>query len=208
MGLRKLLLCLSIATSLHAQTTTLTLSGPASVTPGNSINATLTVSGTAGQAIVAQQWSMVLPTGFTVGTPTVASAQPTGDTAQCGTLACLLWGTLTSITDGTLVTIPITVSATAALGTQTLNTSALFAATAAGLNVNGLVVGTPYTIKVLSPCDFNGDGVINTADVQIIVNAIINGTACPISAANGGCTISTAITELSVALGVTSCKLP
>jgi hypothetical protein len=205
--MRKLLLVIAAAASLRAQTTTVTLSGPGTITPGNSLNATLSIAGSAGQAIVALQWSLVLPAGFTVGAPTMASSEPSGDTAQCGTAACLIYGSLTSVVDGTLATIPISVSATAALGTQSLNVSSLFASTAAGFNVNGLVSGAPYSLKVLSRCDLNGDGTVNIADIQLIVNAVLNASACPISAASGGCTILTVVTEESVAAGVTACKL-
>lgn len=203
--MRKLVFLLAAVAS--AQTTTITLTGPASVTPGNAFNATLAIAGSAGQGIVDLQWSLVLPTGFTIGTPVMASSEPSGDQAQCGTAACLIWGSLTAVADGTLATIPITVSTSAALGAQSLNVSGLLAATAQGFNVNGLTPGASYSIKVLSRCDFNGDGVVNVADVQLVVNALLNGTSCPIVAASGGCTAITVVVEESVAAGVTACKL-
>lgn len=205
--MKRLLFLPILTAALWGQTTTVTLTGPASVTPGNSFNATLSIAGTGSQGIVDLQWSLLLPAGFTPGTPAMASSEPSGDVAQCGTAACLIWGSLTSMADGTLATIPITVSTTAALGSQSLNVSGLFAATAQGFNVNGLTAGAAYSIKILSRCDFNGDGAVNVADVQTVVNAVLNATACPISAASGGCTAITVVVEESVAAGVTACKL-
>lgn len=202
----KLLAALAFCGLLSAQTTTLTLTGPASVTAGGNFVATLAVSGSASQGIVALQWSMGLPAGFAIGQPTVSSTDPTGDTGTCGVVICLLYGSLTALADGTLATIPVAVASTATPGTQTIPLSGIFAATADGLNVNGLVAGSPLSIKVLSPCDLNGDGVVNVADVQLIVAAIVSGAACPVSVANGGCSILTLVQEVVAATGG-ACKI-
>lgn len=204
---RMLPILLASTRLLLAQTTTITLTGPASITPGSSLNATLSIAGSAGQGIVDLQWSLVLPTGFTAGAPVMASSEPSGDQAQCGTAACLIWGSLTAVADGTLATIPITVSTGATLGTQIINVSGLFAATAQGFNVNGLAPGAAYSVKVLSPCDLNGDGTITVADAQLVVNALVSGGACPISTVNGGCTVVTVVQEI-VAAGGGACKIP
>ena len=101
--------------------------------------------------------------------------------------------------DGVVATVPITF-ATAA--TDSLALSGLFAAAeigAAGVMVNGMTAGAPAAIKVLSRCDLNSDGVVNTADVQLMVTDALGESTCPtgytcnllaivneIIAANGG----------------------
>ncbi len=191
---------------LSAQTTTVTLTGPATVTAGNTFNATLSITGSASQGIVDLQWSIALPAGFSLGAPAMSSSEPSGDSVLCGTVACLIWGSLTAVADGTLATVPITVGAGAAPGVQSLPVSGLFAATSQGFNVNGLTPGATYSIKVLSPCDLNGDGAINVSDVQSVVNAIVNAGACPITTANGGCTVITVVQEI-IAAGGGACKV-
>jgi hypothetical protein len=197
-----------IAAGLHAQTVTIT--GPASVTAGNSATLTATLAGSSGTGMGDLQWSFSLPAGVTLGSPTVSATYGTaGFTPYCGTATCLMMDltALTVMTDGALLTIPVNIAGTVTPGNLTIPLTGIFAATTTGLNINGLASGTAYTIKVYSPCDLNQDGAVNSADVQLVVSAIVSGASCPITAANGGCTVVTAIDEVIAALGG-ACKIP
>lgn len=192
--------------SLQAQTITLT--GPGTVTAGGTATLTVSVIGTATSNPAALQWTMGLPAGFAIGTPAATSSDPSGDAAYCGTSICLVAGSVTKLSDGNIATIPITVAPTAALGVASIALSGLFGADINGFNVNGLTSGALYSVTVTpSPCDVNGDGQINVADVLAVILGDIGKQACPISAANGGCSI-VAIQQVIIAATGGACKVP
>lgn len=202
----KWLLSLLAIPALLAQTTTFTATGPATTYAGQSVNATVSIAGSAGQGIAAAQWTFGLPTGFTLGAPTASAALVTlGDAAYCATAICLIAGSQSSVSDGALATVPIAIASTVAPSTISIPLSGLFAVTSGGLFVNGLVAGTPYLLKVLSRCDFAGSGTVNVADVQIAINAIIGTGVCP-AIVGGSCTLQTVIYEIVAATGG-ACKL-
>jgi hypothetical protein len=145
-----------------------------------------------------------------LGSPTISSAYGTaGYTPYCGTAICLVMNltALTTVADGAILTLPVSFASTAALGTQTLAITGVAAATSAGLNVNGMGSGTAYTIKVYSPCDFQQTGTVNVADVQSMIAAILTGGTCPVSASNGGCSLTNVEYEIAALLGG-ACKIP
>lgn len=187
----------------HAQPT-ITATGPASVTAGQTATLTVSLSGSAGQNIAGVQWSQGLAPGLTLGTP-VASAPivALGDAAYCGAAICLVVGSLAVMADGALATVPILVSATAVPGLTPLPLTGLLAATPAGLNVPGVVSGAPYSLRVLSRCDLNGDGTVNVVDVMVAVNAVLGVGSCPVS---GGCSLETILYVISAAAG-NACKV-
>jgi hypothetical protein len=206
--MRNALLILAVVFGLSAQTTTLTPTGPATATAGNSVTMTVAMTGSTGQSIAALQWSLTLPAGFTVGTPVLASGVPAGDVAYFGGAqnTFIVAGSTTAMTDGTVLTVPITIASTAATGALTIPITAgsIFAATTGGLNVNGMTAGTPYALKVFSPCDLNQDGSVNVLDVQLVVAAILGTGTCSVP---GGCNIVTVQDVVIAALGG-SCKVP
>jgi hypothetical protein len=200
---KKLLLFAMVACA-SAQTT-FTLSGPVSAWPGQTINLTMTMVGSSGLNIAGVQWSTTLASGMALGAPTVPAAVSTlGDAAYCGPVICLVAGSISSLSDGPLATVPVLISAGATPGTVALPLSGLFAASVQGLNVNGLASGTTYSLKLLSRCDLNGDGLINAADVMVAVNAVIQETPCPPFLAS--CSIVTVVEVASAAQG-NACKL-
>jgi hypothetical protein len=111
------------------------------------------------------------------------------------------------MSDGVVVTVPANFAGTIVPGNASISLTGLASATTAALNINGLAVGATYIVKVYSPCDLNQDGSVNSADVQLVVNAIVSGASCQISAANGGCTVVTVMQEVIAALGG-ACKVP
>ena len=129
-----------------------------------------------------------------------------GDAAYCGPVICLVAGSLSTISDGTLATVPIAVASTVAPGTVSIPLSGLFAATAAGLNVNGLVAGGPYSLQVLSRCDFAGTGTVTTADVVIAIRGALGTGTCP-AIVGGPCTLQTVVYEILATVTPGACKL-
>lgn len=78
----------------------------------------------------------------------------------------------------------------------------LGASTTAGAVI--LSTGTPYTLKILSKCDVNGDGTVNVADVQLVISALLTGGLCPLSGAS--CTLSS-IVKVIIAVSGGACSL-
>ena len=205
---RLLLFSLLLPLTLLGQTTTITPSGPSSVTAGNPVTLSIGMTGSNGQNIAALQFSLTLPAGFTIGTPVLASGIPAGNVAYEGGTGntFIVAGSTTAMTDGAVLTVPITIASTAATGALTIPITAgsVFAATTGGLNVNGMTPGTPYSLTVFSPCDLNQDGKVNVVDVQQVVAAILGTGTCTVP---GGCNIVTVQDVVIAALGG-SCKVP
>lgn len=204
--MKRFLLCLVLSTVLPAQVV-VTLTGPGTLVAGSTATLTVSVSGTAAANVPAVQWTLGLPSGFSVGTPALASTDPAGSIAACGPLACLVAGSATKLADGNIATIPITVPLTAKLGAATIPLSGVIAADAGGLNSPGATTGAVYSFAVSpSPCDLTGDGAVTVADVQAMINDTIGTTACPISSANGGCSVVT-VQQVVVAANGGACKV-
>lgn len=181
---------------------TITATGPASgVYPGGLANLTVALSGSAGSALAALQFTVALPAGMTLGTPVVSPAWSTaGFTAYCGTSTCLLlnFTTMTpTVADGTMVTAPVNVTSTFAPGAAAISLTGTVGATGNGTNVP-TGAGPAASVKVLNPCDVNGDGIVNFGDVTVVVNSIIGTGSCPLS---GGCSLQTVLAVVQNALG-------
>jgi hypothetical protein len=207
--MKKLLSFLLLPFCLQAQLL-LTLTGPATITQGNSGTLTLTMSGSSGQNVAALEWGFTLPAGFTVGSPTLSAAfTAAGLAASCNTADTLCIAIDTAATptlaDGVVATIPFTVSSSAALGATTLPLANLFGANTAGESVNP-ASGTAYSVKVLSPCDVLGLGTVTVADAQAVISGALGTASCPLTAAQGGCTIVTAEDVVLAILGG-ACKI-
>lgn len=204
----KLGLIFLISASAFAQAT-LTLSGPASVTAGQTATLTLTLSGSVGLNLSGILWNVGPASGVTVtsSAPGTAATAATKSVWCGGTGAsCIEVGanpatsviTNAPMADGVVATVQMSV-ATSASGTFSLPLTGLQAADVNGVAVP-LVSGPPYTAKVLSRCDFNGDGSVDFTDVAAIINPAIGKGACP-AGVTGGCTLQAAIGVLRAALG-------
>ena len=203
--MKRFLLCLVLSTVLPAQVV-VTLTGPGTLVAGSTATLTVSVSGAAAANVPAVQWTLGLPSGFTTGTPALASTDPAGSIAACGPLACLVAGSATKLADGNIATIPVTVPLTAKLGAATIPLSGVLAADVNGFN-SAAAAGAVYSFAVSpSPCDLTGDGAVTVADVQAMINDTIGTAVCPISSANGGCSVVT-VQQVVVATNGGACKV-
>ena len=179
---------------------TISVAGPASVYPG-AASLTIAVSGSAGNNLAGLQFTITLPTGMTLGTPVVSPAwAANGFSIYCGTAVCVIINVTTitpTVADGTMATIPVNVAATVAPGSASISLTGTLGATGAGLNVT-TSAGPAMSMKVLSFCDINGDGVVNLADVTIVIDAIIGTGTCPLTA---GCSLQTVLAVVQNSLG-------
>jgi hypothetical protein len=204
--MKSLFVCLLLPVFLVAQPV-VTLTGPGTVTAGGSATLTVACSGCAAGSVPAIQWTLGQPTGFTFGVAAVTSTDPSGSITACGPLACVIAGSSVPLADGNIMTIPLNVALGAKLGATPIPLSGLLAATVTAAAVIP-TSGPAYSITVVaSPCDLNGDGVVTIADVQAAINGDIGASACPISSANGGCTVVT-IQEIIIAVNGGACKIP
>lgn len=191
---------------------TLTLTGPASTQPGQTVPLTLTLAGATGKNISGLQWSTVPPTGLTVSSVTSGSMLgPVGKAVYCSAnnQICLAIGlsstnviTNNPATDGTVASIQVAVATNAPTGATPIPLSGLFAADTGALNV-AITSGAPYSILILSKCDANGDGTVDYKDVQAVLNGIFTPAACPLT---GGCTLQSLVAVLRAANG-SACSL-
>jgi hypothetical protein len=175
-------------------TTALTLTGPASVTAGQPVTLTLSISGTASTLLAGLQWSLAVPPGITSGSPSVALSGPDsalGLGVFCGTSICLETGFNGTVVvdnplvDGALAVFLANVPASVAPGNYAFALSGLVGASTVGAAVP-LVSGSVYSLQVLSRCDLNGDGSVNVTDIQMALNQALGIQACSFS---GGCGI-------------------
>lgn len=203
--MRRLIVFLALAAAGPAQVI-VTITGPGTIVAGTTATLTVSVSGAAAANVPAVQWTLGLPSGLTAGTPSLATSDPAGSIAACGPLLCLVAGAHSNLADGNIVTIPLAAATSAKLGTATIPLSNVMAADVNGLN-SPAAEGAVYSFTVsASPCDITGDGTINVADVQAIINDTIGAAACPISTANGGCSIVT-VQQVVIAANGGACKV-
>lgn len=142
--------------ALYSATITATGSNVASVSPSIIVN------------IVPAIGTMSLP-GAVPGTPYSQSLMVSGGTSP---LAC-------SLSSGTLAGSGLTLnpSACTIIGTPT-TTVAAYVFTARVTDANGIIASRPLSIAVGSPCDLNGDGIVNVQDTQLAVNMSLSIIPC------------------------------
>ena len=210
--MRKLLLFL-IALPLLAQSVALTVT-PQKLASGGTAVLTLTFTDSSSSSgMAAAQWTLTPPAGATLAAPALGAASTAaGKVIQCGTgsfaALCLdagIGSTLNAniIGSGVLATYAVTVPAGTAPGPIPLGLTGLLGANAtAGSAVALATTGT--TLTVTSIYDLNGDGVVNSADVQIMVTAFQTPTCTGAAAAvgDGKCDITGVMQEILAALGV------
>ena len=155
---------------LSAQT--LTLTGPASVKQGKSVTLNLGVGGPVVAAGL--QWTVGLPVGFTATSVIGGAGTTAAKTLYCTSDAalCLLVGmNTTAIGNGTVAVYSLAVPSTATLGANPIPLSGLVAVNAAGGSL-AITPGATYSILVLAKQDINGDGVVDNADVQLMIDQV------------------------------------
>lgn len=208
--LTRVLLALSALSALSAQSLTLSLS-PASLQAGQSTTLTISYTdATPSSNTAAIEWALSLPAGITAGSYSAGSALTTaGKLINCGPSACVAAGdgaTLndTVIASGPIATVPLTVTSTTAPGTLTVTLTSLLGATATNPSTVTLTVNSP-TVTVLSRYDLNGDGLVNAADVTIMLNEVIGSATCSgqsLNVGDGKCDVEDLEFEILAALGI------
>ena len=199
--MRILTLFMAVVCLCSAQT--LTLTGPATVMAGQSATATLSVSGTAGTNLAAFQWTIVAPSGTGVAGASIATTGANKAltlSVYCGTTSgtCLIVNSvIAAMSDGPLAAITITTSASAAPGTYTIPLSGIVAASTTGTQLP-MTNGSPFTIRIVGHCDMDGNGTVNVADVQEVINQALGIQACALTT---GCTVVQVQAVIIAALG-------
>jgi hypothetical protein len=217
-----LLLTLSMVAA--AAQTTLTLTGPATLIPGQTATLTLSLAGSSGTNTTALEFGFAPPTGVTISSvapaaaSTAAGKNPLCNTTTPANTKCILVGqslatppvlSNTPYSDGAVATVSVAVASTVTAGATSIPLNNLVAANTAAGNVP-LTGGTAYAPSFgYSPCDINQDGVVNYLDFDAVVNpAITPSLVCPAAAVSaGGCTLQVAIAIL-IAAGGGACTLP
>jgi hypothetical protein len=181
--MKRLLTVFLLSLSLYASTT-LTVTGPLTVVAGQPAILTISLAGSAGQNMVAVQWTIAPPAGASIGTPMAGAAVTAVATDSLysnpanGTMLVVGTAAPVALADGVLATIPVTFTA---IGTISLPLTGIFAATqvgGAGVSLNGVVSGPTFSIRVTSPCAVTGDASVSVADIQAVINASLGLTPC------------------------------
>lgn len=216
---RRFFLSALLSGSAFAQALTLSVASPVtSARPGATYGLNVTLAGSAGLAIAGVQWSIVLPAGFAPTVTAGAASTAANKTVTCstataagGTMICLSVGlNSTPFADGVVAVMSGTVPVTATIGAVNFLTSADLAATAAGAGA-AIAAGAPLAFTVLSPCDLNGDGKIDAADLALEVGFVVNPSSCQAPAGDfdgdGKCTVIDAVRLAVAAAGVAACRV-
>lgn len=199
-------LLLFAASACYGQAAVLTMTGPATALPGQSVTLNLALTGVNGGTVTGFQTGFTLPSGVTLGTPTASAGGVTaGKGVYCGTAICLEIGATntnppvlsnTPLTDGQAFSVQVLVGASVS-GLVSIPLTGLLAVDTTG-NAVTLTSGAAYSVRVLSRCDANQDGVTDWQDIQSVINSITRGTTCPLS---GGCTLGSLVNVMRAALG-------
>jgi hypothetical protein len=163
------------------------------------------------------EWTLSLPAPITAGAPALgAAAIAAGKAVTCGTstqaltTTCILIGdgsTLnnTPIGSGVIATIPITVPASTAPGVYGASLTSLLGASTAVPTTSITIPKASGNITVVASIyDLNGDGVVNAADVQLMLSQNLAGTCvAPASGVGDGkCGLVDVQLEILAALGL------
>lgn len=191
--MKTLLFSLLLVSSLSAQVQLRATISPSTLKPGQSATVTLALSGA--PTIAGLQWTLGLPLGL-VGVqalnPAVAAVPKQ---LTCGATTCLVFGfNVLDIPVGPIVTVPITISANATAGTQTVALTNVVGSSGAGVNVPVQAIGG--TITILDKFDVNGDGVVSAPDVTAMVTQVASGTCTADVIGNGSCNVIQVIVEV------------
>lgn len=188
--MKKLLLSLFLATCLaQAATLTLNCGGTTTVTPGQNLTCSGVWAG--GGSPAALQGTVIASQATGTVTISVAGAAITAvKTVQAVGSNWEVSGlNQNAISDGTVITLNILIPLTAACSGNTaclqLGFSGLVASDANGGAVAGVTPGFPLSIFVsgstsVSPCDLNGDGLVNGSDVSKAISNLLVRPQAPI----------------------------
>lgn len=182
----------------------LTLSGPATARPGQSVAVTVSHNAAGASGF---QWTATYPAGWTVDRAlTAAAAAAASKTLQASTdsrIALVYGMNQNVIQTGALAVITLAVPAAAAPGPASITLSGAVAATAQAVPIP-ISAGPALAIAVLAREDLNGDGKIDQADLAIAADAATGRAACGSADINndGKCDLIDALLVIKAALGI------
>ncbi len=182
--MRSLLSFFLFSALLSAQTSTLSLSGPAIVAPSGSITVAVTLSGTGIPA--ASEFVIQAPADVTSMTAAVGpAATAAGKGISCapltaGSLHCVVYASnQTTMAAGVIANVTATLVAAPVATTETFTLVAPEVEANLAATAITATVGPALIVPVRSPCDLNGDGKVDNVDTLAIVNWVLGISAPP-----------------------------
>lgn len=197
--MKYLLLLLCVTISFAQQ---ITITGPATVRPGNKIDLVISQTSSASSAM---QWTINSPTGWPTFTAEAVAEAITAQKQMYFSPSngiCLLMGmNINVIKSGAVGKISYDLPATMTPGAASFSLSGVIAATPQG-DTTPLSVGPDYAVTVLAKQDINGDTKIDVVDVtQAIDQALGKSTCTNDQNGDGVCNLLDVMLILKQALG-------
>lgn len=178
--MRTLTLLLAFVTLTTAQT--LTLSAPQRVKPGSKVTVTVALTGSEVNP-AALQWTLTAPLPAAgVAGPAATAANKQLYTVPSG-IAILAGMNRTALTPGPVAVYTIDIPVMQMEPVQ-LSLTGVLGATPDGAAIS-MQAGPPVLITMLRREDVNGDGALDTIDLQIIIDQIQGRSACGSADLNG-----------------------
>jgi hypothetical protein len=175
----KLAIALVLASAALAQPAPqITLTGPATVRPGEAVTVSVSLAGTS--AAYAFGWTMAKPAGVTMAATAGAASIAAQKTVIEGPTGKLIGYGINAnpIQPGELAKYTFTVPATAVGGsTLTFSVTEALGATLTGTAIPVAAVA-PLAVRVLKSQDANGDGKVDGVDVLITAHQVVGLAAC------------------------------
>jgi hypothetical protein len=207
LSLLSLLLLVGASGLLLAQTT-LSLSGPATARPGNTITVNLSLS-PGGSPTSAFQWFLSTPSGYLVSVTTGDVGTSASKSVLCSAdnLYCILYGmNNTVVGSGTLAVYNVSIPVSASAGPAAFSLSELLGASPSGTPVT-LSPGPVYNVGVLALQDINGDGKVDRADVLLMFQQMVASRTNPAACLNdqngdGHCDLFDVVIVILKAIGI------
>lgn len=169
---------------------------PAPIVPGGTAMGQVIIStGDPTQYPAAVQFNIVPPADVVATSLTTDVAATTSQKQiSCGPLnggviTCLVWGlNVQGIQNGSIAKVALRLAPSIALLSETVGLGA--AEGASPTDAKDTITASGASFAVQSPCDLNGDGVVDIKDVQVsLAQAEAGGTACTTGAYNGTCDV-------------------
>ncbi len=189
----------ALAAEASAQVT-VTITGPSTTRSGETITASVDLSGNA----AALQFEVPLGSVVTLGSGAGAAGKQLACANTISSIRCLIFGLNPNLLTGQAAALVFPGQTT--LGVVTLLATNVVVADPTAQEAAHLVVGLEVT--VLSPCDLDSDGSTDVQDVLLIVQQALGNAACSDDMnADGACNIVDVQVLANVALGALTCPL-
>jgi hypothetical protein len=208
----RLLILFASAHLLCGQALNIAIVGNGPVRAGNTIQISLSLTGSGGRNIAGLQESIAASTGGTFSVANGPANIAAGKSATCNQVGalyiCLDAGlNATAYSDGIVHTYSLQIPANATSGQSSIVLSGLVAATAAGLGIP--ITGNSITFTLASPisqCDLDGSGITDSADFDLALKEALGLAACSDLSGDGKCTVVDVVRVANAVLGG-ACKV-